>query len=65
MTSNKKEKPKAIRTNKNSQQHLLGDDELSKGPEVSKGANTVAKLEPTHIMLDCSIPPCQSSWIQA
>ena len=42
MTSNKKGKPKGISTNENSQLLLLDDDEVGEGPEVGKGAGTVA-----------------------
>ena len=48
MTSNIKGKPKGISTNKNSQLLLLGDDEVSEGPDVGKGADAVAGPEPTH-----------------
>jgi len=44
VTSNKKRKTKRnySSTNKNSQLLLLGDDEVSEGPEVDKGADAVA-----------------------
>ena len=50
VTSNKKRKTKRnySSTNKNSQLLLLGDDEVSEGPDVGKGADAVAGPEPTH-----------------
>jgi len=40
-------------TIKNSQLLLLGDDEVSEGPEAGKGADAVAGPEPTHGGPDC------------
>ena len=49
----KKKSERNYSTIKNSQLLLLGDDEVSEGPEAGKGADAVAGPEPTHTGPDC------------
>ena len=49
----KKKTKRNYSTIKNLQLLLLGDDEVSEGPEAGKGADAIAGPEPTHAGPDC------------